>query len=124
MTNADAARLHLTIDGRQVAVEAGTTVAAALAIAGVGGTRTSVRGETRAALCGMGVCQECRVTIDGRAHVMACQTLCCEGQVVRTTVAANVINANANANANAGTGTVIATAAAAIKGTGTTTGTR
>lgn len=122
MTDADAARLHLTIDGRQVAVEVGTTVAAALVIAGVGGTRTSVRGETRAALCGMGVCQECRVTIDGRAHVLACQTLCCEGQVVRTTVAANVINANANANANAGT--VIATATAAIKGTGTTTGTR
>lgn len=123
MTNAHAARLHLTIDGRHVAVEAGTTVAAALAIAHAGGgTRTSVRGEARAALCGMGVCQECRVTIDRRAHVLACQTLCREGQVVRTTVAAGAMNANASANANAGT--VIATATAAIKGTGITTGKR
>lgn len=84
MINADAARLRVTIDGRSVEVEAGTTVAAALVMAGAGGTRTSVSGQPRAALCGMGVCQECRVTIDSRAHVLACQTLCREGQVVCT----------------------------------------
>lgn len=78
------ATICLTIDGRRVAVKAGTTVSAALALTGVRGTRTSVSGQPRAALCGMGVCQECRVTIDGRAHALACQTLCREGQVVRT----------------------------------------
>jgi predicted molibdopterin-dependent oxidoreductase YjgC len=76
--------MRLTIDDRSVEVEAGTTVAAALVLAGVRGTRTSVGGETREALCGMGVCQECRVTIDGRAYVLACQTLCRDGQVVHT----------------------------------------
>ncbi|OWJ62189.1 hypothetical protein BWU74_04055 [Paraburkholderia caledonica] len=30
------------------------------------------------------VCQECSVTIDGRAHALACQTLCRDGQAVRT----------------------------------------
>lgn len=84
MIDADATHLHVTIDGRSVEVEAGTIVAAALVMAGVGGTRTSVSGQPRAALCGMGVCQECRVTIDGRAHMLACQTLCREGQVVCT----------------------------------------
>lgn len=79
-----AARVHLMIDGRCIAVEAGTTVAAALAVAGMSGTRLSVNGQVRAAFCGMGVCQECRVTIDGRAHALACQTLCREGQTVRT----------------------------------------
>ncbi len=79
-----AAILCLTIDGQRIAVEAGTTVVAALALAGVRSTRTSVSGQPRAALCGMGVCQECRVTIDGRAHALACQTLCREGQIVRT----------------------------------------
>jgi D-hydroxyproline dehydrogenase subunit gamma len=79
-----AARIHLTVDGRRIEVEAGTTVAAALVLAGVGGTRLSVSGEVRAAFCGMGVCQECRVSIDGRAHALACQTLCREGQTVRT----------------------------------------
>ncbi|HGI7054042.1 TPA: 2Fe-2S iron-sulfur cluster-binding protein, partial [Klebsiella aerogenes] len=29
----------------------------------------------RAPFCGMGVCQECRVTVDG-LRVLACQTLC------------------------------------------------
>ena len=78
-------RVRVTIDARSVEVEAGTTVVAALAIAGLRGTRTSVNGQPRAALCGMGVCQECRVTIDGRSHVLACQTLCHDGQIIQTT---------------------------------------
>jgi predicted molibdopterin-dependent oxidoreductase YjgC len=77
--------IRVTIDARTIEVEAGTTVVAALAIAGLRGTRTSVAGQPRAALCGMGVCQECRVTIDGRAHVLACQTLCRDGQIIHTT---------------------------------------
>jgi len=79
------ARIRVTIDSRTIEVEAGTTVVAALAIAGLRGTRTSVAGQPRAALCGMGVCQECRVTIDGRAHVLACRTLCRDGQIIHTT---------------------------------------
>ena len=82
MNSPATARLHVTINGRQIAVEAGTTVAAALVVAGVSGTRRAVKGEPRSTLCGMGVCQECRVTIDGRAHVLACQTLCREGQTI------------------------------------------
>lgn len=78
-------RIRVTIDARTIEVAAGTTVVAALAIAGLRGTRTSVGGQPRAALCGMGVCQECRVTIDGRAHVLACQTLCRDGQIIQTT---------------------------------------
>ncbi|RKR36494.1 2Fe-2S iron-sulfur cluster-binding protein [Paraburkholderia sp. BL17N1] len=81
-------RVSLTIDGNRIDVAAGTTVAAALALAGVRGTRTSVTGQPRAALCGMGVCQECRVTIDGWPHALACQTLCREGQIVLTRNAA------------------------------------
>jgi predicted molibdopterin-dependent oxidoreductase YjgC len=84
MSDTRAVPIRLTVDGRDIEVEAGTTVAAALAIAGVNGSRLSVKGEPREALCGMGVCQECRVTIDGRAHVLACQTLCRDGQRVQT----------------------------------------
>jgi aerobic-type carbon monoxide dehydrogenase small subunit (CoxS/CutS family) len=58
-------------------------VAAALVLAGVKGTRISVDGEPRAALCGMGVCQECRVLVDGRRR-LACQTVCAEGMRVET----------------------------------------
>ncbi|HOZ63527.1 MAG TPA: (2Fe-2S)-binding protein [Burkholderiaceae bacterium] len=54
---------------------AGVTVVAALATNQVVWSRRSVTGEPRAALCGMGVCFECRVTIDGVHHLRACQTL-------------------------------------------------
>jgi predicted molibdopterin-dependent oxidoreductase YjgC len=85
-----AERIELLIDGRAVGVAAGTSVAAAIAIAaaghgdGMGVTRRSVGGMLRAPLCGMGVCQECRVTIDGRAHRLACQTPCAPGMRVQT----------------------------------------
>jgi D-hydroxyproline dehydrogenase subunit gamma len=72
--------ITLTIDGRGTTVAAGSTVAAAIA----GVTRRSVSGQLRAPLCGMGVCQECRVTINGRAHVLSCQTLCQSGMDVQT----------------------------------------
>lgn len=76
--------VELQIDGRPCRVEAGTTVAAALAQCSDGITRRSVSGMLRAPLCGMGVCQECRVEIDQQAHRLACQTLCARGMIVRT----------------------------------------
>ncbi|AGI22634.1 2Fe-2S iron-sulfur cluster-binding protein [Pseudomonas sp. MT3] len=74
---------ELILDGRSLRVAAGTTVAAALALGGDGTTRTSVSGQRRAPLCGMGVCQECRVSIDGQRR-LACQTLCRDGMQVET----------------------------------------
>jgi succinate dehydrogenase/fumarate reductase-like Fe-S protein len=50
---------------------------------GQGCARTSVTGEARAPLCGMGVCQECRVFVNGRRS-LACQTLCQDGMAVDT----------------------------------------
>lgn len=75
--------LELTVDGRTLRVAVGTSVAAALAMAGDGCTRISVSGQRRAPLCGMGICQECRVTIDG-ARRLACQTSCRDGMQVRS----------------------------------------
>jgi D-hydroxyproline dehydrogenase subunit gamma len=77
----------ISVDGRSVQVERGSSVVAAIALAtGTAGvvTRKSVTGTQRGPLCGMGVCQECRVTIDGVRHRLACQTLCAEGMNVRT----------------------------------------
>jgi D-hydroxyproline dehydrogenase subunit gamma len=76
--------VRLTVNGREVRVPAGTIVAAAIANAGVEVYRRSVQGEPRAPLCGMGICFECRVTIDGRAHCLSCQTVCEEGMRVVT----------------------------------------
>lgn len=79
-----AERVSLSINGRKVTVPAGTLVAAALAQAGVTRFRRSVAGEPRGPLCGMGVCFECGVTIDGQPHRRSCLTLCAEGMEVRT----------------------------------------
>ncbi len=78
-----AAQLELTLDGQALVVPAGTSLAAALAMRRPGHARTSVTGEVRAPLCGMGVCQECRVLVDGKLR-LACQTLCQNGMVVNT----------------------------------------
>lgn len=69
----------IEINGKPHQVEPGISVAAALARCGHLGTRLSIGGQIRAPLCGMGVCQECRVTINGRAHQLACQTMCTQG---------------------------------------------
>jgi predicted molibdopterin-dependent oxidoreductase YjgC len=80
--------ITLSVNARSISVEPGVTVAAAIAMAGSGVTRRSVDGAARAPLCGMGICQECRVTIDGRMHQLSCQTLCAEGMHVVTEGAA------------------------------------
>lgn len=78
-------QIVVTIDGAPFEVPAYTTVAAAVVRRyGVRGTRASVSGQPRTMLCGMGVCQECRMIVDGRAHVLACQTICHDGMAIRT----------------------------------------
>jgi len=74
----------LSVNGRSVAVPVGAMVSAAVALAGVEMFRRSVTGEPRAPLCGMGICFECRVTIDGRPHQRSCQTPCAPGMEVLT----------------------------------------
>jgi D-hydroxyproline dehydrogenase subunit gamma len=76
--------LVIRIDGREVRVRPGTTVASAVLNAGVFATRRSFTGEPRGPVCGMGVCFECRVTIDGEPYHLACQTPCSEGMEVTT----------------------------------------
>lgn len=71
------------MNGQAVEVPHGSSVAAA--VAGVATRfRRSQGGEPRAPLCGMGVCFECRVRIDGAAHVRACMTPARAGMQVRT----------------------------------------
>jgi sarcosine oxidase subunit alpha len=73
----------LTVNGAPVSVPSGATVAVAMAIAGQA-CRISVTGERRSALCGMGICFECRVSINGVPHCRSCQVLCVPGMEVRT----------------------------------------
>jgi succinate dehydrogenase/fumarate reductase-like Fe-S protein len=74
---------ELSIDGQPLRVAEGTTVAAALMSVGDQCSRTSISGQRRAPLCGMGICQECRVNING-VRRLACQTQCRDGMRVET----------------------------------------
>lgn len=76
--------ITLRINGRQITVPSGSMVSTAVAAAGVSLYRRSVMGEPRGPLCGMGICFECRVTINGREHCRSCQVPCAEGMEVRT----------------------------------------
>ena len=73
----------LMVDGAPVTAPLGSTVAVALILAGKP-CRSSVSGEPRGPLCGMGICFECRVAIDGQPHCRSCQVLCEPGMEVIT----------------------------------------
>ncbi len=73
----------VTINGRAFRVKSGSVVSAALLTAGIP-CRRSIGGKPRTALCGMGICFECRATVDGVPHRRTCQLLCRSGMVVKT----------------------------------------
>ena len=74
----------LAVNGIAVEMPAGSLVSAAILKTGTLAFRRSVTGEPRGPLCGMGICFECRVTIDGSPHCRSCQTVCRNGMVVQT----------------------------------------
>jgi predicted molibdopterin-dependent oxidoreductase YjgC len=76
--------IKVRINGLDALVPRGVTVAAAMAIADDIVCRQSVSGEPRAPLCGMGICFECRVTIDGRPHCRACQAEVLDGMEIQS----------------------------------------
>ena len=75
--------IAVKVNGLSVPVPKGATVAVALMLAGKP-CRTSVTGEPRGPLCGMGICFECRVTINGTPHCRSCQILCEPGMEVNS----------------------------------------
>jgi predicted molibdopterin-dependent oxidoreductase YjgC len=76
--------VSLSVDGVVVKMPAGSMVSAAILKTGTYAFRRSATGEPRGPLCGMGICFECRVTIDGEPHCRSCQTVCKDGMDVRT----------------------------------------
>lgn len=78
------ATIEIVVDGRSLRIERGMTLASALLNAGHVAFRRSTSGEPRAPLCGMGICYECRVTVDGVAHQRACMIVAESGMRIDT----------------------------------------
>ncbi len=76
--------IALSVNGHRLIVPEGSTVATAISLSGATTFRRSVTNQPRAPLCGMGICFECRVTINGQPHARSCQIVCRSGMEVRT----------------------------------------
>ncbi|MFF4486145.1 (2Fe-2S)-binding protein [Streptomyces sp. NPDC001544] len=75
----------VSFDGRAIEALPGQTVAAALWTAGVTAWRTTRReGRPRGVFCGIGVCFDCLVTVNGRPNQRACLLPARPGDVIVT----------------------------------------
>jgi hypothetical protein len=75
--------IMLTFDGRPVPAVAGDSVGAALTRAGVRSWRTTRRrGRPRGLFCGIGICYDCLLTVDGAANQRACLVLAVDGMEI------------------------------------------
>jgi predicted molibdopterin-dependent oxidoreductase YjgC len=76
--------LTIRLDGESVTAFAGETVATVLLALGRRTFRHTGQNAPRGLFCGMGVCFDCLVTVDGVENVRACLTPVAEGMVVAT----------------------------------------
>jgi predicted molibdopterin-dependent oxidoreductase YjgC len=78
------AAVTIDINGKPVTAYLGESVATALLSEEIVAMRTTTLGESRGVFCGMGVCFDCLVVVDGKPNTRACMTWVKEGMVIRT----------------------------------------
>lgn len=74
----------IMVDGEPLRTEEGRTVAAALMLEGdqLSWRRTRFGSQPRGIFCGIGVCFDCLVTVDGRSSLRACLVQVADGMEV------------------------------------------
>src|SRR4051794_23575188 len=78
------ANVSIWFCGERIVCPPGVSVAAALTSAGIRVFRTTQGGAGRGIFCGMGVCQDCVVSVDGTPGQRACMTIVHDGMMVET----------------------------------------
>ncbi|MEU6119114.1 (2Fe-2S)-binding protein [Streptomyces sp. NPDC047117] len=76
--------VRITVDGEPVTGIAGRSIAGVLLAAGRTSWRTARSGAPRGVFCGIGVCFDCVLTVNGVPDVRACRRRAADGDVVRT----------------------------------------
>lgn len=80
----------IQVDGMRIEALPGHTIAAALWRAGMmSWRRTRIGAEPRGAFCGIGVCFDCLVTVNGQPNQRACLVPARPGDVIATQPAAD-----------------------------------
>lgn len=82
--------LSLTVAGRRLSAREGQTIAQAMLAAGMVRCRTTLDGRPASVFCGMGICGECRMIVNGVPNTRVCQTLAQEGMIVQQQDDANL----------------------------------
>lgn len=76
-------QLRLTVDGETLVAHPGQTIAGAMLASGRRSWRTTARDRRpRGLFCGIGVCFDCLVTVNGIRDIRACQRLVRDKDVV------------------------------------------
>lgn len=75
----------LRFDGQEIPFAPGATVGSALLAAGIRSWRTTrIEGRPRGIFCGIGICFDCLVTVDGEPNQRACLARAAPGMDVRS----------------------------------------
>ena len=74
----------ITVDDEPLSAYMGETIAGALLAAGRKAWRRTPHGQPRGMFCGIGLCFDCLVTVNGTPNVRACLTPVAAGMVVDT----------------------------------------
>jgi NADH dehydrogenase/NADH:ubiquinone oxidoreductase subunit G len=74
----------ITVDGEPLSAYMGETIAGALLAAGRKAWRRTSHGQPRGIFCGIGLCFDCLVTVNGIPNVRACITPVTPGMIVET----------------------------------------
>ena len=75
----------ISVDGKTIRAYPGETLATVMMADGQRVFRhTAIKGNPRGLYCGMGICFDCIITINGRANVRACQTIAHPDDIVET----------------------------------------
>ncbi len=78
-------RFEIEVDGQKLYAHEGETIAAVLLAAGIRVSRfTPKRNQPRGAYCGIGLCHECVMVVNGIPNVRTCQTVATPGCRVET----------------------------------------
>lgn len=77
--------ITVTLDGQPVTAFAGESVAAVLLAEGQRIFRRTLKNnQPRSLFCGMGICFDCLVTVDGVPNIRACLTPVTDGTAIET----------------------------------------